>query len=235
MIHGTDEHDYWIVDYLMTIPFIRGIVNEIVFSRSGSTTSSNESDTFVRTSVFDAHLARELVGIPGYEEVFSAHRTNLNLPNAMFYFNERAESREIDVPVRLGQVLVAVQTWTPTVNVRTMAGERRAMESRWIRAKDKLRDTDRKYTDYLLGNDEGRGHMLGEGLRYILPVVCGPYAEPLVSLEPEFWLRYPPFGSPEVTEEAVPRILTPPELAAFLEDATEQELRALCEQNGWAL
>lgn len=24
MIHGTDEHDYWIVDYLMVVPFIRG-------------------------------------------------------------------------------------------------------------------------------------------------------------------------------------------------------------------
>ncbi len=63
----------------------------------------------------------------------------------------------------------------------------------------------------------------------------GPYTEPLVSLEPEFWLRYPRFGSPEVTEGAVPRILTPPELAAFLEDVTEQELRMICEQKGWGL
>lgn len=234
MIHGTDEHHYWIVDYLMTIPFIRGAVNEIVFSRSSSTTSSNESDTSVRTSVFDAHLARELVAIPGYEEAFSAHQTNPNLPNATFSFNEGAESREIDIPLRLGQVLVAVQTWTPTVNAKTMAGERRAMERRWNRARDKLRDTDRKYTDFLLRSSEGRRHMLSEGLKYILPVICGPYAEPLVSLEPEFWLRYPQFGSPKVTEGAVPRILTPPELAAFLEDATEQELRTICEQYGWA-
>lgn len=235
MVHGIEEHDYWVVDYLMTIPFIQGVVNELEFSRSDSTTPSNDSDTFVRTSVFDAHLARQLTGIPGYEEVFSAHRTNSDLPNATFTFNEGAESREIDVPLRLGEVLVAVQTWTRKVNARARAGERRAMEKRWNEARDKLKYTDQKYTDFLLGKEEGRDHMLSEGLRYILPVVCGPYAEPLVSLEQRFWLRYPRFRSPEVPEDAVPRILTPPELAAFLEDATELELKTICEQNDWTL
>lgn len=236
MIHGTDEHDYWIVDYLMTVPFIRGVVNELAFSASGSTTSFGESDTFVRTSVFDAHLARALTEITGYEVAFEAHRTDRDLPNAKFYFNEGAESREIDVPLRLGEVLVAVQTWTPAVNAKTMAGERRAMEKRWNNAKDKLRDTDQKYTDYLLCHKKGREHMLHEGLKYILPVVCGPYTEPLVSLDQEFWLRYPHFTqSLEVPEGAVPRVLTPRELTDFLEDATEQELRAICERNSWTL
>ena len=234
MIHGSDEHDYWIVDYLMAVPFIRVVVNELAFS--GSTTSFGERDTFVRTSVFDAHLARALTEIPGYEVAFEAHRPDPDLPNAKFYFNEGAESREIDVPLRLGEVLVAVQTWTPAVNAKTMAGERRAMETRWNNARDKLRDTDRKYTDYLLHNEEGRGNMFDEGLRYILPVVCGPYTEPLVSLDQEFWLRYPQFtGSLERPEGAVPRVLTPGELRAFLEDATEQELRTVCEQSGWTL
>jgi hypothetical protein len=233
MIHGTDRHEYWLVDYLMTIPFIRGVVNEIEFS--GRTTSSNHNDAFVRTSVFDAHLAKELTSVPGYAAAFIAHREDPNLPNITFFFNGGAESREIDVPLRRGEVLLAVQTWTPVVNEKTMAGERRAMERRWNKAREKLRDTDRKYTDYLLCNEEGRKHMRDEGLRYVLPVVCGPYAEPLVSLDEEFWLRYPQFGSEEEPERAVPRILTPTELLAFLEDATEQELTSLCEREGWTL
>ncbi len=236
IIHGTDDQEYWIVDYLMTVPFIRGMVNEIEFSPSASTTSSGNHDASVRTSVFDAHLAAALVEIPGYREAFAAHRPDPNLPNVVFFFNEGAESREIDVPVRVGEVLVAVQTWTPAVNRRTMAGERRAMEKRWNSARDKLRDTDKKYTDYLLGDDEGRGHMRSEGLTCILPVVCSPYAEPLVSLMGEFWLRPLPLGSPETqVEGSVPRILTPSELIGFLGDVTEQDLKVLCEGNHWTL
>jgi hypothetical protein len=233
MIHGTSRHDYWIVDYLMTLPFIRGVVNEIEFS--GSPKPSDYDAAFLRTSVFDAHLAKELTSVPGYEAAFIMHRENPDLPNVTFSFNGGAENREIDVPVRRGEVLLAVQTWTPIVNEKTRAGERRAMESRWNSARDKLRDTDRKYTDYLLRNKKGREHMRHEGLRYILPVLCGPYAEPLVSLDKEFWLRYPRFGSEEGLELAVPRILTPTELLAFLEDVTESELRTICGRGGWVL
>ncbi|MBA3388607.1 MAG: hypothetical protein H0U02_04465 [Rubrobacter sp.] len=233
MIHGTDRHDYWIVDYLATIPFIRGVINEIEFS--GRTTSSDHRDDFLRTSVFDAHLAKELTDVPGYSAVFAAHRDDPTLPNVTFSFDGGAEHREIDVPLRWGEVLIAVQTWTPTVNERTRAGERRAMEMRWNSARDKLRDTDRKYTDYLLRNEEGRKHMRDEGLRYVLPILCGPYAEPLVSLNKDFWLRYPRFGVEGGLKGVTPRVLTPTELVAFLEDAAEQELIAFCEQEGWTL
>lgn len=235
MIHGTDQHEYWIVDYLATVPFIRGVVNEIEFSHSDSTTPSDHDDAFERTSVFDAHLAKELTDVPGYTAALTAHRGDPTLPNASFSFNGGAEHREIDVPLRRGEVLVAVQTWTPTVNEKARAGERRAMEKRWNNARDKLGDTDEKYTDYLLRDEEGRGHMRDEGLRYVLPVLCGPYAEPLVSLDEGFWLRYPRFGVEGGLEGATPRVLTPTELIAFLEDATEQELMSICEQRGWTL
>lgn len=233
MIHGTDSHEYWIVDYLATIPFIRGVVNEIEFS--GRTTSSDQRDAYERTSVFDAHLSKELTDIPEYEAAFATHRDKPDLPNVTFSFDGGAEHREIDVPLRRGQVMIAVQTWTPTVNEKTRAGERRAMESRWNNARDKLRDTDEKYTDYLLRNEEGRKHMRDEGLRYVLPVLCGPYAEPLVSLDERFWLRYPRFGVEDGLEGATPRVLTPTELFTFLEDATEPEIRSICEREGWVL
>ncbi|MEJ7873053.1 MAG: hypothetical protein WKF67_12415 [Rubrobacteraceae bacterium] len=233
MIHGTDRHDYWIVDYLATIPFIRGVVNEIEFS--GRTTSSDQRDAYVRTSVFDAHLAKELTGITEYEATFAAHRDDPALPNVTFSFGGGAEHREIDVPLRRGEVLITVQTWTPAVNEKTRAGDRRAMERRWNNARDKLRDTDEKYTDYLLHNEEGRKHMRDEGLRYVLPILCGPYAEPLVSLDEDFWLRYPQFGVEGGLKGATPRVLTPTELLTFLEDATEPELHSICEREGWIL
>ncbi len=233
MIHGTDQHDYWIVDYLATIPFIRGVVNEIEFS--DSTTSSRQQDAYLRTSVFDAHLAKELTSVPGYVAALTAHRDDPDLPNVPFSFNADAEHREIDIPVRLGEVLIAVQTWTPTVNEKTRAGERRALESRWNNARNKLKDTDKKYTDYLLHHDEGRRLMVEEGLRYVLPVLCGPYAELLVSIKEKFWLRYPRFGVEGGLEGAMPRVLTPVELLNFLESATEPELRSICEQEGWIL
>jgi len=80
------------------------------------------------------------------------------------------------------------------------------MENRRNDARDKLKDTDQKYTDYLLGNEEGREYMEEEGLKYILPVVCGSSAEPLVSLKREYWLHYPQFKPPEISEDAVPRV-----------------------------
>ena len=233
MIHGMDSHEYWIVDYLATIPFIRGVVNEIEFS--GRTTSCGQRDDYERTSVFDAHLARRLTDIPGYSAAFAAHRDDPNLPNASFSFDGGAQHREIDVPLRRDEVLIAVQTWTHTVNEKTRAGERRAMERRWNSASDKLKDTDQKYTDYLLHNEEGRKHMRDEGLRYVLPVLCGPYAEPLVSLDEKFWLRYPRFGIEGGLEGAIPRVLTPAELFTFLEDATEPELQSFCERESWIL
>ncbi len=48
-------------------------------------------------------------------------------------------------------------------------------------------------------------------------------------------MRYPQLESEEGPEGAVPRILTPTELLAFLEDATEQELVSLCERKNWTL
>jgi len=128
-----------------------------------------------------------------------------------------------------------VQTWTPAVNQKTRAGDRSGMERRWNNARDKMRGTDEKYTDYLLHKEEGRKHMRDEGLRYVLPVLCGPYAEPLVSLDERFWLRYPQFGVEGGLEGATPRVLTPTELLTFLENATEPELQAICEREGWIL
>jgi hypothetical protein len=46
----------------------------------------------------------------GVEEAFCEHREQPGLPNAKFYFDDGAQDREIDVPLRFGEVLLAVQT-----------------------------------------------------------------------------------------------------------------------------
>lgn len=235
MIHGESYHDLWIVDYFMTPVFFHGLLNELEFSKSKSTTGLPDSDAFTRTSIFDAHLADVLGDLPWVEEVFPENKVQPDLPNVKFYFNRGAEHREIDVPLRLGEVLVAVQTWAPEVDLRIDTGDEKVMKRRWQKAKDKLRQTDCLYTDYLLRHPEGRQHMEKEGLRYVLPVVCGPNTEPAVSFKSKYWLRCPSVESPEMVTKAIPRILTPPELQAFLATTTEQELREICDRNGWRL
>lgn len=235
MIHGESNHDLWIVDYLMVPAFFQGLVNELEFSRSKSTTGLPDSDASTRTSIFDARLAEALWALPKIEEVFPENRVQPDAPNVKFYFDGGAQDREIDVPVRFGEVLVAVQTWATEVDPRIDAGEEKAMKRRWQKAKSKLRQTDKLYTDYLLGHPEGRQHMKKEGLRYVLPVVCGHNTEPVASFEPEFWLRRPSVASPEGVEKAIPRILTPPELGGFLATTTEQELKEICQRNDWRL
>jgi len=124
----------------------------------------------------------------------------------------------------------------PEADFRIDAGDYKAMKRRWEKVKDKLRQTDRRYTDYLLKDAEGKRCMDKEGLRYVLPVVCGPYAEPTVSFEPGFWLRYPSYDDAgQVQAPAVPRVLTPIELVYFLANTTEQELKEVCKTCGYHL
>jgi hypothetical protein len=240
MIHGQDSHDLWVVDYLRTVPFIQGLIGKLRFSSSKTTTGSRQSDAYERTSVFDARLAEVVGEVPGVAFAFLENREDASLPNAKFYFDEGAADREIDLPLRVGEVLIAVQTWAREVDLRMFTADYNAMRRRWQLVKDKLQSTDKLYTDYLLGHPEGRQHMERGGLRYVLPVLCGPYAEPAVSLRPKDWLRPPvAVSSAEVgrleMEKAVPRVLTSPELVDFLSTATEHELSAICERSGWKL
>lgn len=241
MIHGHGGHELWIVDYFRTIPFLQGLVGELRFSGSKKTTTgSGQSDAYERTSAFDARLAEVLAEVPGVAFAFLDRREHANLPNAQFYFDGGAEPREIDVPVRVGEVLIAVQTWAREVDLRILSGNHRAMERRWKLVKKKLRSTDKLYTNYLLDHPEGRRYMEEEGLQYVLPVLCGPYAEPNVTLKPRDWLRPPrAVTSAEVDRsevgKAIARVLTPPELTGFLGTATEGELIRICDANGWGL
>jgi hypothetical protein len=233
MIHGSHSHDLWVVDYLMTQPFFQGLVSELQISESKSTTGRNQSDALVRTSMFDARLAEVVGRIPGGGFAFPQKREDPDLPNVKFYFDGGSQNREIDVPVRVGEVLVAVQTWAREVDLRISEGDHGAMKRRWRSVKDKLRSTDKRYTDYLLGRPDGRRELEAEGLRYVLPVLCGPYTEPVASLKPEFWLRGPNTETSDEVVKAVPRVLTPPELTHFLATATEAELKEICKRNGW--
>lgn len=223
------------VDYLNTLPFFQGLAGELRFSPSKSVAQAGGSDHFARTSMFDTLLVERLIRIQGIEPVFVEDREEPVLPNVRFFFNDRSKSREIDVPLRLGSVLVAVQTWAREVDPRISEGHYRAMQRRWADAKNKLRSTDDKYTDYLLRHPEGKRRMAGEGLRYVLPVLCGPYTDPVASLEPQFWLRPHSTSSLDEALKAVPRILSPAELEGFLSSTTEREVREICERNGWVV
>jgi hypothetical protein len=225
MIHGGPEHELWVVDYVNTLPFFQSLAGEMRFSRA--------KHAFARTSMFDVLLAERLEQIPGIEPAFVGDRETRDLPNVKFYFDGGSENREIDVPLRRGEVLIAVQTWARNLDLRMSEGHFGAMQRRWDDAKRKLRATDEKYTDYLLRHPAGKSCMAEEGLRYVLPVLCGPFTDPVASLNPRFWLRPLSTSSYDEALKAVPRILSPAELESFLSTATERELHGICEANDW--
>ena len=239
MFHGEDTHELWIVDYFNTLPFFQGLVDRLEFANNKKTTGLRDHDADVRTSIFDAHMVRMLGAIEGVEETLTGYRKNLYLPNATFYFEKgrKKQDQEIDVPMRFGEVLLAVQTWATEIEAGIEAGNYKAMNERWRKVKRKLRDTDDRYTDYLLGHVEGRQCLKREGLRYVMPIVCGPHTEPAASFEPRFWLRYPNYDDGGQIQEAppMPRVITPMELVYFLSTTTEQELKDICEREGWKL
>jgi hypothetical protein len=74
-----------------------------------------------------------------------------------------------------------------------------------------------------------------KGIRYVLPVFCSPFAEPLISTNHKYWLRHISKIPPTSLPLALPRIVTPPELGRFLNQATEDELKGICSTNGWKL
>ncbi len=225
MIHGGPEHELWLVDYVNTLPFLQSLAGEVYFAPGRSVAA--------RTSTFDRLLAESLERVDGIEAAFVADRPDPNLPNVEFRFDGSSQTREIDVPLRCGRVLVAVQTWTRNLDPGLSGGEYRAMRRRWEAAERKLRSTDEKYTYYLLHHPEGKRRMGEQGLGYVLPVLCGPFTDPVPSLEPRFWLRPLSTGSYDEALKAVPRILSPAELESFLSTATERELRGICEANDW--
>lgn len=227
MVHGEPQHDLWIVDYTNTLPFFQSLAGEMNFLRS--------KHAFARTSMFDVLLAENMERVSGVKPAFVDNREEPDQPNAKFYFNGGSENREIDVPLRCGRVLIAVQTWARNLDLKISEGDFGAMRKRWRDAKKKLRETDEKYTDYLLCHAEGKKRMEEEGLHYILPVLCGPFTDPVASLDPEFWLRPLSKRSYDESLEALPRILSPAELERFLSTASEEELCAICEKNGWGL
>lgn len=241
MIHGSREQELWIVDFVNTIPFYQSLAGQLRFSPSKKTTGSGRSESYDRTSIFDARVAEMMTSIPGIEPAFeeveqkdNIEKEDPELPNITFRLPE-GDSREIDVPLRLGSVLVAVQAWAREVDLRIDEGAYRQLQRRWHKAKEKLEDTNIYYTDYLLCNPVGREHMESEGLRYILPILCGPFTEPVVSIEGKFWLRYPDMNSFDSPQETIPRILTTSELEHFLSTTSEDELIEICEQHGWRI
>ena len=227
MIHGGPEHEPWVVDYLNTLPFFQSLAGQMHFSRA--------KHAYARTSMFDALLAEVMGRVPGIEPVFVDDREEPDLPNAKFYFDGGSENRVVDVPLRRGRVLIAVQTWARNPDLRISEGHFGAMRRRWDDAKRKLRETDGKYTDYLLRHAEGKKRMEEEGLCNVLPVLCGPLTEPVASLDPEFWLRPLSTRSYDEAVESLPRVLSPAELERFLSTASEGELRAICERNRWEI
>lgn len=238
LIHGEERHDVWIVDYASTWGLLQRLADLVEVTERSRTTDSSDHDADVRTSNFDLQLAERLSRTRGVKPAsFPDKLKHAGLPNIVFRAggNSGQEVAEIDVPVRVGSVLVAVQTWARDVDKRMEGGDYGALKERWRSVRRKLKKTDDHYARALIADPEARRYLKRKGIRFVLPVFCSPFAEPVVSTDPKYWIRHPSQVPPNALPASLPRVVTPPELGPFLDQTTEEELRRICEREGWRL
>lgn len=238
LIHGERRHDVWIVDFASTWGFLQRLADLVEVTERTRTTGSSDHDADVRTSTFDLQLAGHLGQGRGVKAAsFPDRLKQAGLPNIVFRVggNSGREVAEIDVPVRVGSVLVAVQTWARDVDKRIEAGDYEALKERWRSVRRKLKKTDDHYARDLIADPEARRYLKRKGIRFVLPVFCSPFSEPVISTDPKYWIRHPSEVPPNALPASLPRVVTPPELGPFLDQTTEEELRRICEIEGWRL
>jgi hypothetical protein len=235
---GEPHHDLWVVDYCASAAFIQEIMDRFQVTGDTATAAPPRNDAEVRTSGFDLQLAGYLEQLDGVELAFPELREKAYLPNVTVKLSSGG-NQEIDVPLLVGDVFVAVQTWASPVPAAIDEGEYDALERRWEVVRRKLKRTDQLYGLKLMADPQARDYLRSRGVCHILPVFCTPHPEPALSGKDEYWLS-PISGETLDTlqtgsHSAVPRILTPVELADFLEAADEAELQTICRRNGWSL
>jgi len=238
LIHGEEHHEVWIVDFASSDAFLQRLADLVEVTERTRTTDSSDHDADVRTSSFDLQLATHLSRARGIKPAsFPDKLKQTGLPNIVFRASDGSgrEVAEIDVPLRLGSVLVAIQTWARDVDKRIEGGDHDALKERWRSVRRKLKKTDEHYARDLVDDQEARRYLKRKGIRYVLPVFCSPFAEPVISTAPKYWLRHPSEVPPTALPLALPRVITPPELGPFLDQVTEDELERVCVANEWKL
>jgi len=232
LVVGEDHHEVWLVDFARTVPFVQMLVDHLGVSEKTMTAAGFAHDADARTAEFDRELAAYLLaGVPGARPALADRRRKKGMPNVELPLSGRGDKQEVDVPLRIGRVLVAVQTWARDADKGIEGGDHEALRKRWKAARDKLARTDERYAERLISDPTARGILLKGGIEYVLPVLCGPFPEPVVSLKPRYWLRPPADGAK--APSAAPRMLEPSELRAFLSGASDDELEGMCRLNGW--
>lgn len=235
LILGGEDDDVWLVDFAASIPFVQSLVDQLEVSEGAATTGTGRHDAYERTSLFDLALWRGVQEIRGVKAALPVLRPDPALPNVESPLSGSGNHQELDVPLRVGDVLVAVQTWARGVDKRVEEGDHAALQARWNSVRRKRSSTDRNYARRLIDDPEARKILRAKNLRYILPILCSPLAEPVASAERRYWLRHPSDLPPGRVPLALPRVLTPPELQGFLDDTSERELKKICKDNGWKL
>lgn len=240
LLHGEHHEETWVVDFLSVLPFTQRLVDLMEISERSQSTGAPQHDAYVRTSAFDRGLADFLGGTAspaGWEPAFPDLRADPGLPNVTVPLSKSGAERELDLVLRRGNVLVAVETWAREADKAIEDGDYGALRRRWRSVKDKLRETDRRYARDLIEDTRSAEILRGEGVRYVLPLLCGPRAEPVASADPKYWLRpRPPVGgTQQEVRGSIPRVLTPTELERFLNTTSESEVAGICEESRWVV
>jgi hypothetical protein len=250
IIHGEPHQSTWALDFNATMLFIQHVYDLLALTEvSRSATSAEDAGTLgshdadVRTSLFDVEVADYLRQAEGVELAFQEHRKSqdvlVGLPRFHPPVSGRGDDIEIDVPLRVGSVFIPVQTRTSVVRLSYMEGNLDIWHRRWESIKKKRRDTDKQYATKLATDAASREFLLSNGIKYILPILCIPYPEPVCTTRRAYWLRSPADEHRHAVFQgrtrAVQRILAPDELHSFLNGTDETELRRIARRVGRAL
>lgn len=242
MLHGEAHHETWVVDFNATMVFRQYLHSLLVISDNthtaisgGPNVAPGTHDADVRTTVFDSELANYLGTLDCVEVAFQEHRRYSGSPN-IHPPTSPGEDLEIDLPLNVGSVFVPIQTTTSVLDIGYEEGDHEVFLRRWRFVKDKLRDTDRKYANKLVEDPTSNEFLRSTGITHVLPIICTPFPEPVVSTRESYWLRSLPeelqnavsgegFRILQDQSQILPRILTPTELYEFLKTASKAELK----------
>ncbi|MGI9050228.1 MAG: hypothetical protein ACR2GU_12800 [Rubrobacteraceae bacterium] len=237
LLHDDPGREVGFLDLSTTIAFAQRMVDSVVLSPTSRTTGSTHRDPYERTVAFDVELAAYLQESCGLHPALQEKRplsAGPGEPNIVLKLSDSSE-REIDVPLRVGSVLIPIQTWAKQVDKAIEEGDYRAMNRRWKRVREKLRTTDEHYAEEIADDPQSAAFLKEQGITHLLPLFVSPFAEPVPSTNPRYWLR-PLVGlSREEASQAVLRILTAYELERFLNDADEGDLVELARKIGRTL
>lgn len=195
--------DYRLVDLNAVGGFVQGLVDCLVMEEA---TRQRVSATLERR--LGAYFRRELRHPLAFE------------PSKKLYVKPPGQNRrlltDLDVSVRVGSVLVAIDAKAIQVSPGYRRYVHADLRNRWQKFEQNVQHGDEQAYK-LARQPKGTNYdLVADGYTHVVTLLCSTVPEFIDTDDENFYIR-----------DDVPRVATPPELRNFLAEATEENLKAL--------